>query len=500
MSVFFDRVRDPSHFTYLESDLSFLEELGLEEERHIREIFDQIQQPNHAWTREVEDVRPWVQGIYEKLAEIFDLTANQESRHGRQKSENHADHYLTLAKWSLFCSAESSKIDFTKCWAFETSEGNWQPLALKKAIVQCHRYSGRFFDYNVNCASPYVSIITDARKFRLWYAYWGNGHMKGHETQDYEWNQDTLEVLGRVFKTFKMRVADPGNSDAGRDMIEEQQATNEAFYSVIIDSERLSESSGLPVVATTIGDIEARRFLGMGSNTVVFAGLMNGAEVAIKYFLDRGPLRREANALRKLSGVEDIPRLLHESTDGLNPYIVTSMVGREVTRVDAWVACNIVIDILEVLKNLHGHHFVHNDINPGNIVKVDYKFRLIDFGRAIHCCDERDTAPSDWPKGHIMFASHNYEKYPGAGDDLEALCYTVTYMHNRNREYWRAAVPQPLEALRKREKLRNIRYLFDDLPRVFQDFFNYVYCLDFAATPDYEHWRERFMSTARILP
>jgi len=353
----------------------------------------------------------------------------------------------------------------------------------------------------------YVSIITDARKFRLWYACWDNGDMRGHETQDYEWNQDTLKVLGRVFKTFKMagRIRggasprDPGNPDTSRDIIEEQRATNEALYSVIIDWAKRLSSFGLPVVATTVGDIEARRILGMGSNTVVFAGRTNDVEVAIKYALDSGPLKHEANALKKLSGVEDIPRLLYEDLGGMIPYIVTSMVGRRVPKVDAQIACNITIDILEVLKSLHSHHYVHNDINPNNIVKVDDKFRLIDFGRAVYCGDKRDTAPSDWPKCHIMFASHNYEKYPGAGDDLEALCYTVAYMYNQNREYWRAAVLHPLEALHKRQKYANIRYLFGDLPRVFQDFFSYVYWLDIAATPDYEYWRKRFMSAASIL-
>jgi serine/threonine protein kinase len=181
------------------------------------------------------------------------------------------------------------------------------------------------------------------------------------------------------------------------------------------------------------------------------------------------------------------------------PYIVTSMVGQEVTKVDAQIACNIIIDILEVLKSVHDHHYVHNDIHPKAIVKVDDKFRLVDFGRAVHVYDKRDTAPSDWPKCPIMFASHNYEKYPGAADDLEALCYTVAYMHNKNREYWRVALRNPLEALHKRAIITNIQYLFSNLPRVFQDFFCYVYRLDIATTPDYGYWRKQFMSTASSL-
>jgi serine/threonine protein kinase len=286
-------------------------------------------------------------------------------------------------------------------------------------------------------------------------------------------------------------------------LLEQQRAVDEAIVS---GAERLS-SFGLPVVKTTIGDIEAHQILGRGSNTVVFAGRTNDVQVAIKYAQLIGPLKREANALRKLSEVEDIPKLLSEDFGGMIPYIVTSMVGQKVTKVDAQIACNIIVDILEVLKSLHDHHYIHNDINPNNIVKVDDKFRLIDFGHAVHFYDKRDTAPSDWPKCHIMFASHNYEKYPGAADDVESLCYTVAYMHNQNSEYmhyqnseyWRVARRHPLEALRKRENITSVQYLFSNLPRVFQDFFCYVYCLDIAAIPDYGYWRRRFMSTASSL-
>jgi serine/threonine protein kinase len=279
----------------------------------------------------------------------------------------------------------------------------------------------------------------------------------------------------------------------------EQLALNEALYrEIIAEAERLS-SSGLPVVTTTIGDIEACRILGMGSNSVVFAARTNDVQVAIKYALANGPLKREANALRKLSEVEDIPKLLYEDLGGMIRYIVTSMVGQKVTKVDAQIACNIMVDILEVLKSLHDHGYIHNDINPNNIVKVDDKFRLIDFGHAVHIYDKRDTAASDWPKCQIMISSHNYGKHPRAADDLEALCHTVAYMYNQNREYWRVALLHPLNALRKRKNIGGIQYLFSNLPGVFQDFFCYVYRLDIAATPDYGYWRSRFMSTASIL-
>src|SRR5215472_3866088 len=237
----------------------------------------------------------------------------------------------------------------------------------------------------------------------------------------------------------------------------DQHVRNKALYDAVMERAKKSSPLDLSIVTTNIGDIKVRRLLGTGSGTVVFQGLTADNErVAIKYSFDSYLLRCEAGTLKKLNEVECIPKLLHEDFNGKIPYIVTSMVGRKATKIDAPIACNIIIDILEVLKGIHDHHYIHNDIQPGNIVKVGDKFRLIDFGLAVQRCDKRETAPLGWPLGHIIFASHNWGKYLGAGDDLEALCYTVAFMHDRNKEYWRAATRDPFKALQKKKEISNV--------------------------------------------
>ena len=156
-----------------------------------------------------------------------------------------------------------------------------------------------------------------------------------------------------------------------------------------------------------------------------------------------------------------------------------------------------MVDILEVLEDLHGHNYIHNDIQPGNIVKVGDKFRLIDFGLAAPIHNTRDIAPRSFPKGHIIFASHNWGKYLGAGDDLEALCYTVSFMHNRNKGYWRAVLGDPLKAFPKKTIQKTLG-IFEGLPHTFQEFFRYVYDLDITATPDYKDWHRQFMLAADL--
>jgi hypothetical protein len=131
-----ERVKNSDHFSYLGTDLSFLEKLPSENLR-VRKIFDQMEQPNDTWKREVEDVQPWVQKLYEKLAGVFGLIVNPETRRGGEKGECYADHYLTHIRWSLSCDSSCTKIDFEKCWAFET-KGKSQPPARNTAIIQCH--------------------------------------------------------------------------------------------------------------------------------------------------------------------------------------------------------------------------------------------------------------------------------------------------------------------------------------------------------------------------
>jgi len=304
--------------------------------------------------------------------------------------------------------------------------------------------------------------------------------MKMGQTNDYIWNEETIEIIGKVFKTFRSNFplkagASPGvfgnigpnsridnfiTSDSvmeqatrPSDFNTNQGVRNRALYNVILEWATKLSTYGLPIVATTIGDIEACRLLGAGSDTVIFEGrTTSNVPVVIKYSLRDPPLKREAETLNILNEVMDIPKLLYENFNGMIPYIVTSMMGQKVCKVNARVACNIIIDILAVLKNLHGHNYIHNDIHPSNIVNVDGKYRLIDFGRAVPRSDKRETAPDDWPKGHIVFASHNWDKYPGAGDDLEALCYTVTFMHDQDKEYWRTAIQDPFKALHERKK------------------------------------------------
>jgi hypothetical protein len=123
---------------------------------------------------------------------------------------------------------------------------------------------------------------------------------------EYTWSEDTLRIVARVFKTFvkayELRAGSPRdfeNHGSNEDfIIVDQHLGNEALHDMIVRWATELSSSGLPIVATSIGRIEALQLLGAGWDTRVFkARTTDNMEVVIKYGLSRNHLQRESQVL-----------------------------------------------------------------------------------------------------------------------------------------------------------------------------------------------------------
>ncbi len=269
------------------TDLSFLETLDSEEATAVNKIFNDIQTndpPNPDWNDEVKDIQPWVQRVYETLAQLYDLMVIHETRSGGQEGTTFANHYLTYQEFSQYC--KYAQPDFTKNWAFE-DKSDWGSACIKKGIVQCYKYSTKFFKYDENNrAHKYISILTDSRKYRLWYAFW-NGEQRQVNvkvTADYYWSQNTLSILARVFKTFttiNLRAsASPrnfGNMGSSKDISSNISTASSNPFEVLLNRRlrtkvmyELLVEHGLPFVRTADGNIKATQLLGLGSDSVIF--------------------------------------------------------------------------------------------------------------------------------------------------------------------------------------------------------------------------------------
>ena len=515
--------KHPNYLTL--ENYEFLDELTSEETRTIKEKYAHLNKKppnrNDNWKGELKDVHPWVQNVYKSLAAIWEgLAIIQDKHSGGHSGSIYADHYLTYQLYKDLYTKKEKEMDWIRCYAFE-DKLRLSESALNEAMVQCHRYSRYFFAARENSKHKYISIITDGSNYALWYSYLNEeGHMFGGLTDTMEWSQETLLIVGRVFKTFaqaeigRLRAnasprelesffpdKDIANVDSpnttSTSFTHRHLNINKGLYNVILQWAVKRSQFGLPIVSTSIGEVEAYRILGTGSSSIVFeAYTPENVRVALKYSLDDRCLEREVQMLKKFEKLEGIPKLLYEDLHNpimSIPCIVTSMVGRKITKVDVTTACNIIADVIEILKALHKYGYIHNDIHPGNIVNINDKYRLIDFGFAVPLPKKRDNVPSSWPEGHIIFASHNRGKCLGAGDDLEALCYTIAFMYNSNNAYWHIVTEDPYQAIRMKE--RKLTYLFDGLPPVFRDFFDYVYDLDITVIPDYEYWQGLFLET-----
>ncbi|MEF7613662.1 response regulator [Aquincola sp. MAHUQ-54] len=100
-------------------------------------------------------------------------------------------------------------------------------------------------------------------------------------------------------------------------------------------------------------------------------------------------LRHEAQMLRLLADVPNVPRLLHAEPDGTE-IVLTPMPGVDLTQhhgdalaLDA--ALGIALGLAEILQAVHANHVVHGDLNPGNVLfdAATGRVSLIDFGDAI---------------------------------------------------------------------------------------------------------------------
>ena len=321
------------------NDISFLKKLTAEEAKTIDGIFDRINTPNNLSEDKVRSVQPWVQRVYKELAKIWNLVVNLDSRRGGAKGQRYADHYLTYKTWSKLCCKDRE------------DKGGWSNAHQSEALVQCHRYSDLFFRDVHNRTHKYVSIITDGRNYKLWYTYWDpiKRLMGGPTVKTYPWNQNTLQILGCVFKTFALSnignlranasPQDLGNISSGKDISNpnpflDLRSLNQGLYNVILEWVDKRSPSGLPIVTKSIGDVEARRILGTGFISVVFEAITtDNIQVALKYSIDER-LKREAQMLKKFKELKDIPELIYEDFDSSIPYIVTSMVGEKINAIN----------------------------------------------------------------------------------------------------------------------------------------------------------------------
>jgi serine/threonine protein kinase len=165
--------------------------------------------------------------------------------------------------------------------------------------------------------------------------------------------------------------------------------------------------------------------------------------------------------------------------------------------------------ILPIYQGIHREGVVHRDVKPQNIMFHRGEWKIIDFGLATFYVDDqfRHIPATTTPHVHLVgtpkYASRNvHDGYDSTRrDDLISLGYVLLFLLYGDR-MWDAMTPSstgtrdPTHAvesthvlypnnLRLRE-CKSLENLQTCLPSPLYSYFEYVYSLTFAQTPNYE--------------
>ena len=211
-------------------------------------------------------------------------------------------------------------------------------------------------------------------------------------------------------------------------------------------------------------------------------------------------LKNESNLYQYLLGTPGIPQVKWYGRDDLNYYMVIPLLGKSLNQIlyekkvfSLKLILQIGIQILYLLKSIHGKGLIHRDIKPDNFLlginSENNKIFLIDFGLCKTYVKDNKHIEMKLVKGligSITYASINAHKniHLSRRDDLESLGYMLLYFYFGNLP-WRE-----IDFLKnndhkiiqlKTDILENI-----NIPFVLKDYLLYVKKMEFVEEPKYE--------------
>ena len=248
--------------------------------------------------------------------------------------------------------------------------------------------------------------------------------------------------------------------------------------------------------------------IGEGGSSSAFYGTDKNRnfEVAIKIENKKKALLCESLVLDNLNSIEKIPnKYLFISTKN-RTILIQSIFGPTLKNLfsyqkdnfDLWTICEIGIQIVSILRQIHAKNFIHNDIKPSNIcwakikngslVDKDKVF-LIDFGlsKKINCVNKDNIKKVEYEGKIISYdISHKNKNFEGTakymaiekakgfnsskGTDLEELLYTLIYLFKGSLAWDVSEDEEHKKNCLKQNKIKenyNVGILCEGLPEEF---------------------------------
>eukprot|EP01029_Cantina_marsupialis_P019054 TRINITY_DN4431_c0_g1_i1.p1 TRINITY_DN4431_c0_g1~~TRINITY_DN4431_c0_g1_i1.p1 ORF type:complete len:380 (+),score=95.29 TRINITY_DN4431_c0_g1_i1:90-1229(+) len=230
-------------------------------------------------------------------------------------------------------------------------------------------------------------------------------------------------------------------------------------------------------------------------------------------------LSHEARILRTLRGIHGIPDTKFLGKHQQYRILLMDLLGKSLEelfnlcerRFSLPCVIKIAIQLLERMKVIHAHGYIHRDIKPDNFL-IGHGARndvvhVIDFGLAKRYTDKITGCHIPFIDGkslvgtprYASLATHRGEEQ-SRRDDLESLGYVLVYFLVGKLPW------QGLKARSKKTKYRKIKRkkettcldeLTRNIPREFYDYLKYCRDLKFTEMPDYDGWVDKFRALGR---
>ena len=176
-----------------------------------------------------------------------------------------------------------------------------------------------------------------------------------------------------------------------------------------------------------------------------------------------GLLEYEAKIYNMLTDINNIPSVKSYKNDGKNCFLIMDLMNYNLKYFknkyfskerDYEKKCkNIIISLIQTLKQIHDRNIIHRDIKPENICFKNERVYLIDFGLSKLVYDNIETSK----KLTQIIGTPNYVSIrvlnlnePTLHDDLESLCYIFIYLILDSKDFERYLEAGPINI--KQEK------------------------------------------------
>ena len=258
-----------------------------------------------------------------------------------------------------------------------------------------------------------------------------------------------------------------------------------------------------------------------GSFGTVYSGFnqKNSQKVAIKIEKNAismyNTLYKEAQILKKIQGIEGIPRLFYCGQKFIYRAMVLELVGQDLLqfykrfrRFSLKTVCKIGCSLITILQKIHEKGVVHRDLKPENVAvgldKTNSLIYLLDFGIAKEFLENGKHIPYMEGRpfiGTIRFASLAAHKGVELSrkDDLESLGYLLVFFLKGKlpwqigKKMTQTERKKTVAGLKENMKLEE---LCMKLPITFINFLKYVKNLSFKEKPNYDYLKGLLVTLA----